>query len=265
MNHPRLAPTVRVLDRGPGCLHIGHSPSHGIVIDGLDPTEIHYLRALETDSNTTLTQRDIPTRAPQLNQLLTDANLTHSTNTTPLNICVTGHNDLATGLRTTLHNNGHHLISEPHPERPHPHIDLAILTDIGGVPYIDAHHWNKANIPHLPVTLDGCTITIGPWITPEGPCLHCIDLTRSDEDPAWPHLLAQTSGRHTWDTTDHCGNQTARTALAIWLTTTAIQRLATDPTTLTRENHTSLTWNLLDASASHTTWNIHPHCPTHTP
>ncbi|MBO3172185.1 hypothetical protein GZ196_05265, partial [Dermatophilus congolensis] len=137
--------------------------------------------------------------------------------------------------------------------------------DIGGVPYIDAHHWNKANIPHLPVTLDGCTITIGPWITPEGPCLHCIDLTRSDEDPAWPHLLAQTSGRHTWDTTDHCGNQTARTALAIWLTTTTIQRLATDPTTLTRENHTSLTWNLLDASASHTTWNIHPHCPTHTP
>ncbi|MBO3154096.1 hypothetical protein, partial [Dermatophilus congolensis] len=83
MNHPRLAPTVRVLDRGPGCLHIGHSPSHGIVIDGLNPSEIHYLRALETDSNTTLTQRDIPARAPQLNQLLTDANLTHTTNTTP--------------------------------------------------------------------------------------------------------------------------------------------------------------------------------------
>jgi hypothetical protein len=48
-------------------------------------------------------------------------------------------------------------------------------------------------VPHLLASVTEATGKVGPFVLPgETACLHCIDLHRSDLDPAWPGLLAQT-------------------------------------------------------------------------
>jgi hypothetical protein len=46
--------------------------------------------------------------------------------------------------------------------------------------------------PHLAVTIREGTAIVGPLVpVTGGPCLHCLDLHRTDRDPGWPHLAAQ--------------------------------------------------------------------------
>jgi bacteriocin biosynthesis cyclodehydratase domain-containing protein len=57
--------------------------------------------------------------------------------------------------------------------------------------------------PHLPVLVREATAVIGPLVLPNRtPCLRCLELARSDRDPAWPMLAAQLAGDR--DTTDAC-------------------------------------------------------------
>jgi bacteriocin biosynthesis cyclodehydratase domain-containing protein len=54
----------------------------------------------------------------------------------------------------------------------------------------------KHRIPHLPVRLRDGRGVVGPFVVPgRTSCLRCADLTRTDLDPAWPHLAAQLWGR----------------------------------------------------------------------
>jgi hypothetical protein len=49
-----------------------------------------------------------------------------------------------------------------------------------------------AGTPHLVVEVRDTTGVVGPLVLPgRTPCLRCLDLTRSDLDPAWPVLAAQ--------------------------------------------------------------------------
>jgi hypothetical protein len=59
-----------------------------------------------------------------------------------------------------------------------------------------------AGAPHLPVVLREADALVGPFVLPgaEGdgdgrPCLRCVDLHRTEADPAWPAVLAQLTGR----------------------------------------------------------------------
>lgn len=46
--------------------------------------------------------------------------------------------------------------------------------------------------PHLPVTLAGDQVHVGPLVTPgDGPCLACEAAHRRDADAAWPSIAAQ--------------------------------------------------------------------------
>jgi bacteriocin biosynthesis cyclodehydratase domain-containing protein len=50
--------------------------------------------------------------------------------------------------------------------------------------------------PHLAVLATEATGVVGPLVRPgRTACLRCLDLTRADHDPAWPHVLAQIAGR----------------------------------------------------------------------
>lgn len=43
----------------------------------------------------------------------------------------------------------------------------------------------------LPVVAQSARVVVGPWTgLPEGPCLHCLDLHRSDRNPQWPTIAA---------------------------------------------------------------------------
>ncbi|WP_159808362.1 ThiF family adenylyltransferase [Cellulomonas citrea] len=45
-------------------------------------------------------------------------------------------------------------------------------------------------LPHLSVLVREAEVQVGPLVVPgDGPCLRCLDLHRTDADPAWPALL----------------------------------------------------------------------------
>ena len=51
-------------------------------------------------------------------------------------------------------------------------------------------------VAHLTAAASEAIGVVGPLVIPgRTACLSCVDLARSDRDPAWPLILAQTSGR----------------------------------------------------------------------
>ena len=51
-------------------------------------------------------------------------------------------------------------------------------------------------VPHLGVYADEAIGVVGPFVQPGGTaCLRCIDLARTERDPAWPLILAQLTDR----------------------------------------------------------------------
>lgn len=56
--------------------------------------------------------------------------------------------------------------------------------------------WLRRDIAHLPVVLGDSVVTIGPVVEPGiGPCLYCLERTRTDAAPHWPALESQLWGR----------------------------------------------------------------------
>jgi hypothetical protein len=52
------------------------------------------------------------------------------------------------------------------------------------------------HLPHLAVSADEAIGIVGPLVIPgRTACLRCLDLARTDRDPAWPLILAQVTGR----------------------------------------------------------------------
>jgi hypothetical protein len=80
--------------------------------------------------------------------------------------------------------------SGPTPRRP----DLAVLTD-GYPPELPGTLVASA-VAHLTAAASEAIGVVGPLVIPgRTACLSCVDLARSDRDPAWPLILAQTCGR----------------------------------------------------------------------
>ena len=54
----------------------------------------------------------------------------------------------------------------------------------------------RERIPHLAAAASEAIGVAGPLVTPgRSACLRCLDLARTDRDPAWPLILAQLAGR----------------------------------------------------------------------
>ena len=55
-----------------------------------------------------------------------------------------------------------------------------------------ARAYARRRLPHLAVTVRDGRVVVGPFVPPAGsPCLGCLDLHRTDRDPAWRRLAAQ--------------------------------------------------------------------------
>ncbi len=77
----------------------------------------------------------------------------------------------------------------PAPERP---ADLVVLVRDDVVDVREADELVRRDQPHLALVSGADRITVGPLVLPgRGPCLRCLDLHRTDRDPAWPHVAAQ--------------------------------------------------------------------------
>ncbi|MDQ1548907.1 MAG: hypothetical protein QOD27_565, partial [Microbacteriaceae bacterium] len=56
--------------------------------------------------------------------------------------------------------------------------------------------WLSRDIPHLAIVFGDASVRVGPIVEPgSGPCLHCLELARTDADPAWPAIASQLWGR----------------------------------------------------------------------
>lgn len=72
--------------------------------------------------------------------------------------------------------------------------DLAVLASR---PQPDLQAWlMREQLPHLAMSASEAIGIVGPLVIPgQTACLRCLDLARTDRDPAWPLILAQLAGR----------------------------------------------------------------------
>ncbi|CAN5350960.1 cyclodehydratase [soil metagenome] len=72
---------------------------------------------------------------------------------------------------------------------------LAVLVSQWAVAPATAAHWLRRDIAHLAVVFSDERVRIGPLVHPGlGPCLHCVERHRIDDDPAWPAMAGQLFG-----------------------------------------------------------------------
>jgi len=72
--------------------------------------------------------------------------------------------------------------------------DLAVL--VGLHDHELASALVRERVPHLAASASEAIGVVGPLVVPgQSACLRCLDLARTDRDPAWPLILAQLAGR----------------------------------------------------------------------
>jgi hypothetical protein len=75
-------------------------------------------------------------------------------------------------------------------------VDLSILTAPGPVDDSVREDLHATRSTHLVATVEGSRAVVGPLVIPGvTSCLRCVDLHRTDRDPAWPALAVQLSSR----------------------------------------------------------------------
>jgi hypothetical protein len=69
---------------------------------------------------------------------------------------------------------------------------FVVQAGIPGPARLHAATYARYRLAHLTATVRDGTAVVGPLVPPAGcPCLNCVDLHRTDRDPAWPALAAQ--------------------------------------------------------------------------
>jgi hypothetical protein len=107
--------------------------------------------------------------------------------------------------------------------------------------------------PHLSVVVREADTVVGPLVVPgDGPCLRCLDLHRTDTDPAWPSLLRQLC------TTAAADEHAVTSCVASGLGTAAVLAYLDGVTGSTL----GTTYEIAapDAVPHRRTWAVHPDC-----
>jgi hypothetical protein len=119
-----------------------------------------------------------------------------------------------------------------------------------------AEPWLRRGVPVLPVVLHGVEAVVGPLVVAGGPCLHCLDLTRSDLDPAWPALLGQLTRQSVGSDVEVSG-ETALVALAAAMATmVALAFVDGRALPVGRSLEAALPW----PAVRQREWPVHPRC-----
>ena len=112
--------------------------------------------------------------------------------------------------------------------------------------------WLRRDLPHLPIVFADTGVQIGPIIEPgSGPCLYCLELHRTDADPAWPAIASQLLGRTSAVEDAIVTNEVVAIALRL-----IVSRLAGAPA----EMATSIQLDSSTGLVTHQQWLRHPEC-----
>ncbi|GAA1361009.1 TOMM precursor leader peptide-binding protein [Catellatospora chokoriensis] len=122
------------------------------------------------------------------------------------------------------------------------------------VGYAVSTRGTRRRVPHLALTVRDGVAVVGPLVPVSGgPCLHCLDLHRTDRDPSWPRLVAQLAQVAAGG--DPCPAATRLTAAGFAAAEVLAYLDGGDPTTIgtTVEINGVLPWR-------RRTWSPHPSC-----
>lgn len=112
--------------------------------------------------------------------------------------------------------------------------------------------WLRRDIPHLPLVYGDTSVTIGPFIEPgAGPCLYCLELHRTDADPAWPALAAQLLAQSSSAQTPFIASEAATIA-----TRMVLRRVGSGAA----DSSVSVTLDVESGTCRQQTWSTHPDC-----
>jgi bacteriocin biosynthesis cyclodehydratase domain-containing protein len=79
---------------------------------------------------------------------------------------------------------------------PHPANPPGLVVLVGHQSPAETAELSRVRLPHLAVYAGEAIGVVGPLVQPGiTACLRCIDLARTERDPAWPLILAQLAGR----------------------------------------------------------------------
>ena len=139
--------------------------------------------------------------------------------------------------------------------------DLVVLVGSGVLDPRSGDAWWRRGVPTLPVVTDGRRIVVGPVVDDRtGPCLHCLDLERSDRDVAWPALVAQLWAESGSGSDDEVSSESTLTTMASGVVAMIVTaHLAGDRSPAGVSVEMSLPWPRLD----HRRWARHPRCVAH--
>ncbi|MFC4012182.1 ThiF family adenylyltransferase [Nonomuraea purpurea] len=132
--------------------------------------------------------------------------------------------------------------------------DLVILAPVTPLDGVLVNELISLSIPHMPASAFEGHGIVGPLVLPrQSACLHCLDLTRRDSDPAWPIVTARVGGYPPGEIA--CGSALAA-AVAAEATGHALAFLDGKPSAVTNSTmDISPDWRWKRQA-----WRVHPQC-----
>ena len=146
--------------------------------------------------------------------------------------------------------------------------DVVVLVRPAAADSVAAGRLLAADVAHLSVVVREAGLIVGPLVVPgAGPCLRCLDLHRTDRDPAWPRLLAQLPGRPTPADAGETASSQLGASLAALQVLAHLDGLAPTPAADGARGRArpasvgaTLEVDLPDGLVSRRPWTVHPAC-----
>ena len=241
----RLSPDLPILWRTPSSVQFGSEPV--VVLDEVSEGEDRLIASLAagiSDTGYAMVARSVgvsPEDADRLLAAVTPA-LETPTASIPASVAVLGDSGLARAIAGVLDGVG--LLGAPD--------DAALVVLVADWVVSPADHmtWLNRDVTHLPVVTTERAVTVGPFVAPGlGPCLYCVQLARTDLDPAWPAIATQLWGRAPREL-----GRLERAEVAAFVVRKLQTQLADGPGDAT-------SWRIADdGEVSVTEWGRHPDC-----
>jgi len=241
----RLSPDLPILWRTPSSVQFGSEPV--VVLHEVSEGEDRLIASLAAGISETgyaMVARSVGVDAEAASRLLVAVTpaLDVPTASVPSSIAVLGDSPLARTIAGLLDASG--LLGVPDDA------SLVVLVADWVVSPADHFAWLNRDIVHVPVVVTERAVTVGPFVEPGvGPCLYCVQLARTDLDPAWPAIATQLWGRAPREL-----GRVERAEVAALVVRRLQARIAEGPAD-------AESWRIAtDGEISATKWERHPDC-----